>query len=127
MRRAQRLGAALRRRQSLGQCIQRLVDIIHLHALPRLAANGLLKRLVQLRTDDKHHPLKARAARIIQRIIQNDLSVRPDRVDLFQPAIARTHPRGHNHQNRLCHSAFLLFHGSTATDYYSVAYSPKNG
>ena len=106
MRGAERFFPSLGRAQSVRQLVQRLIGVVHLHKAARLAADRFLKRLVQLGPDDENHPIKARAIRVVNRIIQNDLSVRADRIDLLEPAVARAHSRRHNHQNRLCHIDF---------------------
>ena len=123
MRRAERLFASLGRGQTLRQVIERLIGVIDLHEAARLAADGLLERLVQLGADDEHHALEAGAVRVVDRVIQNDLTVRTDGVDLLEAAVARAHACRHNDQNRFIHmfSSFQsgVFVSSAAVLYFA--------
>ena len=123
VRRAERLFASLGRGQTLRQVIERLIGVIDLHEAARLAADGLLERLVQLGADDEHHALEAGAVRVVDRVIQNDLTVRTDGVDLLEAAVARAHACRHNDQNRFIHmfSSFQngVFVSSAAVLYFA--------
>ena len=89
----------------------------------RLRADGLLERLVQLGADDEHHALEACAVSVVDRVIQNDLTVRTDGVDLLEAAVARAHTCRHNDQNRFIHmfSSFQsgVFVSSAAVLYFA--------
>ena len=78
------------------------------HETARFLSDRTLKRLVQLRPDNEHHPFKAHPVRVVNRIIQNDLPARADRIDLLESAVARPHARGHDHQNRFLHRLLPL-------------------
>ena len=106
MRGAERLLTALRCGQTVRQIVERLISVVHLHEAARLFADGVLERLVQLGTDDEYHAVKACTVCIVDGIIEQNLSVRTDRVDLLESAVARAHTCRHDHQNRICHSLY---------------------
>ena len=93
---------------ALGQIVQLLVGIAHIHHLGKPVANGLLERGLNFVLDDKHHGLKARAPRIKDGIVNNQLAVAAHRVYLLQAAVPAAHTGGHHRKNRFFHVVVLL-------------------
>ena len=66
-------------------------------------ADRFLEQLLEIAADDKHHLAKTGADGVIDRIFENDLAIRTDRIDLLEAAIAAAHAGSH-HQKRWFHN-----------------------
>ena len=69
---------------------------ILLHAV----ADAFAELRFHLALDDEHHVAEARAPCVIQRKINDDMSLCVDRLDLFEPPEAAAHARGHDNKGR---------------------------
>ena len=101
MRRSPRLCPPLRNTVALREIVQLLIRILNMHRTGETVPDCLMERLLDLALDNKNHSLKARALRVIDRIIQQKLTVIADRVNLLQSAVAAAHTGSHNDQYRL--------------------------
>ncbi len=95
-----RLCAALRDGIALRQIVQLLEYVTHLHHLGDTVPDRLPERLLNLVLDDEYHRLEARAPGVVQGIVDDDLSVVPHRIDLFQASVAAAHSGGHHDKDR---------------------------
>src|SRR5699024_38558 len=100
--------------QVVGQGGESLVNVVYLHITARFLSDSLFKRLLQFGFDDKDHAAKTGAVSVIDRVVEDNLSAWAKRVNLFEAAIAGTHPGSHNDQNRLIHILVISFptHGN---------------
>ena len=97
------LDAALGDGVALGQLIQLLERILHVHRLGDPLADGGFEGVLDFVLDNKDDRLKACAAGVVQGIVHDDLTAGPHRVDLLHPAVAAAHAGRHDHQNRFVH------------------------
>ena len=101
--RAERLGAFFRNvieRRNAGEILECVID---LHLLGDAVAADGSEHILHARLDDKDHMVKARANRVIDGILHQNLAVRTQTVHLLVSAVAGAHARSHN-QKRCTHS-----------------------
>ena len=120
---AERLGAAFRHGAALRQLVRRLEYIIYLHELFGGVADALAECVEQILFYNKYHAAEASLPRIVDGIVHDDLSVRADRIDLLQTAVAGAHAGSHNDKNRICHDKNSSFNSCFAQEvciYYTL-------
>ena len=117
------LHAALGDGVALGQLIQLLEGVLHVHHPGHAVANGSFESRFDLVLDDEDDRLEACAAGVVERIIHDDLTVRPHRVDLLHAAVAAAHAGSHDHQDRFVHVYLLLEKGVFLLRFY---YTPNH-
>ena len=112
--RAPRLLAPLGNPEARGQeIVQRLVRVGHLDKRRHAAADRVVKQLLALGLDDENNPFEARADRVVNGIIDDQVPGLVHRRYLLLPrarAEAAAQTRGHDHQ-RMIHANTLLVHG----------------
>ena len=99
------LYASVRNRKSIRKRIQILVNIRNLHLLRDTRTDPFAEQLLIFLLYNKNHFLESGTHRVIDRKIDNNMTVLIDRVDLLHSAIAASHSCRHYYQNR-----FLFFH-----------------
>ena len=97
------LHAALGDGVALGQLIQLLEGVLHVHHPGHAVADGSFESLLDLVLDDEDDRLEACAAGVVQGIIHDDLTAGTHRVDLLHAAVAAAHAGSHDHQDRFVH------------------------
>ena len=92
--------------------IHRLVCILDRNQLLDPLSDNLLKILLDILADNKDNLIASRFQRIMDRIIHNNLSIRPNRFQLFNSAAKTTADSGgHNDKCYILHFVmFLLIH-----------------
>ena len=91
-------GASGRDGNALRQTLQFLKDIGDMEILLHAVADALPELRFHLALDDEHHVAEARAPCVKQGKINDDVSLRIDRLDLLEAAEAAAHAFGHNHE-----------------------------
>ena len=92
------LGASGRDRNALRQTLQLLKDIGDMEIPFHAVAEAFAELRLHLALDDEHHVAEARAPCVKQGKINDDVSLRIDRLDLLEAAEAAAHAFGHNHE-----------------------------
>ena len=117
------LHAALGDGVALGQLIQLLEGVLHVHHPGHAVADGSFESLFDLVLDDEDDRLEACAAGVVQGIIHDDLTAGTHRIDLLHAAVAAAHAGSHDHQDRFVHVYLLLEKGVSLLRFY---YTPNH-
>ena len=100
--------SALRNREAFRQIVDFLEGIVGLNDLRDAVADDFLKVFLQILADDEDYLVKARALRIVNRIVHDDFAVRAHRRELLDAASETgTDSRGQHNQCRF-HTPVLL-------------------
>ena len=82
--------------KALGEPLQGLKSIVHLDSVGELGGNVLPERLFEVRANDENNLSKTGAKGVEDRVIQDRLSMRTHRIDLFEAAVTAAHSGRHD-------------------------------
>ena len=104
VRRAPGLYAPLRNAIAVGQAIDGLIGVFQIHGFGDAIADGGAEIRRHFRLDDADHLTEARANRIVNGIIDDDVAAIIHGGDLLASAEAAAHARRHNYKRWFFHS-----------------------
>ena len=99
---------ALRHGKALGELVYLLEHIPHIEEFLHAAAHGLFEIRFNFMLDDEYHLAEAGLPRVIQGIVNDNMTLIVDWGDLLQSAETGTHSGSHNDQYRFSHCILLL-------------------
>ena len=103
MRRAPGLYAAFGDGIACRKVSELLIGVLDMDDLRQPVADGALEGFLDLMLDDEDDCLESGAARIVNRVVNDELVVVSHRVNLLQSSVAASHARGHHNKNRFAH------------------------
>ena len=93
---APRLCAPLRSLYALRQAVKILIDVGHMEILLHAVADAFAELRFHLALDDEHHIAETCAPCVKQGKVDDDMSFRINRLDLFEPPEAAAHSGSHD-------------------------------
>ena len=100
MHRAEGLGALGRDLIKGRNAREILENVVHLDFFGDAVAADAGKQLLHARLDDEHHMVKARADRVIDGVLHQDLAVGTEAIHLLVAAVAGAHAGSHDQKRR---------------------------
>ena len=93
---------------SRGQGVELLERVFHGDAFFPFRADRLAECLLDVAPDHEHDLIEPALHGVVDGIVEDDLAVRPDRVDLLESAVAASHSGGEHHQRHFFHVELLF-------------------